>query len=309
MSGYEALRAGSAWIDLSPRGKIRVTGEDRARLLHAMSTNDVKNLAEGAGVYAFFLNDKGRILADAIIYNLRDSLFLDTEPETAASLWGHLDRYIIADDVTLEDETATWAAIGIEGPASLESAMGLGISVPDTPYGVRQWGDGFVAHAASSAEAGVRIFLPVAEKESFIDRLKTAGIPEASASEGRVVRIENGIPRYGEDITERYLAQETQIPKALHLNKGCYLGQEIVERVRSRGQVHRLLSPIRVHSEIAPQPGTKLVTEAGPVAEITSAVYSPALGEVVGFAYVRNEALQTKPGVMVAGTGVSASVG
>jgi aminomethyltransferase len=302
MSGYEALRGGSAWVDLSSRGKIRVTGEDRARLLHAMSTNDVKNLAEGAGVYAFFLNEKGRILADAIVYNLGDSLFLDTEAETASSLWGHLDRYIIADDATLEDETATWAAIGLEGPASLETAMGLGLSAPDAPYGVRQWGAGFVAHAGSSSANGLRIFLPVGEKDKFIDRLKAAGVPEASASEARTVRIENGIPRYGEEITDRYLAQETQVAKALHFTKGCYLGQEIVERIRSRGQVHRLLSPIRIHGKIAPQPGTKLVSEAGPVAEISSAVYSPALGEVVGMAYVRGEALQSKPTLTVEGS-------
>lgn len=309
MSGYQALRDSSAWIDLSARGKIRVTGEDRARLLHAMSSNDVKNLPEGAGVYVFFLNDKGRILADATIYNLGDSLFLDTEPETASSLWAHLDRYIIADDATLDDETATWAVVGIEGPASSQTAVGLGISVPDTPYAVRQWGDGFVAHTASSSTAGLRVFLPLDKKQQFINRLKAACIPEASAAEARVVRIENGIPRYGEDITDRYLAQETQVSKALHLNKGCYLGQEIVERVRSRGQVHRLLSPIRIHSETAPQPGTKLVSEAGPVAEITSAVYSPALGEVVGMAYARSEALEKKPSLKVENTGISATLG
>ena len=154
MSGYEALRGASAWIDLSSRGKIRVTGEDRARLLHAMSTNDVKNLAEGTGVYAFFLNDKGRILADAIIYNLGTSLFLDTEPETPSSLWAHLDHYIIADDAALEDETATWAAIGIEGPASLESAKALGISVPEMSFSLRHWDDGFAANSASSTVCG-----------------------------------------------------------------------------------------------------------------------------------------------------------
>src|SRR5882757_2151295 len=98
MNGYQGLRTASAWIDLSARGKIRVTGEDRARLLHAMSTNHVQELATGEGLYTFFLNDKGRVLADAYVYNLGESLLLDTEPETAASLMAHLDKFIIADD-------------------------------------------------------------------------------------------------------------------------------------------------------------------------------------------------------------------
>ena len=88
MNGYEGLRRQAAWIDLTARGKIRMTGEDRARLLHAMSTNHVQGLAAGEGLYTFFLNDKGRVMADAYIYNLGESLLLDTEPETAASLGG-----------------------------------------------------------------------------------------------------------------------------------------------------------------------------------------------------------------------------
>ncbi len=108
MNGYEALRGGAAVVDLSDRGKIRVTGEDRARLLHAMSTNNIQELTPGHGLYAFFLNDKGRILADALIYNLGEALFLDLEPETGAKIFQHLDRYIIADDATLEDETTSF---------------------------------------------------------------------------------------------------------------------------------------------------------------------------------------------------------
>ncbi len=302
MSGYEALQDTAAWIDLSDRGKIRVTGEDRARLLHAMSTNDVQNLASGSGLYAFFLNDKGRILVDACIYNLRESLLLDTEPETAGKLRNHLDKYIIADDVNLEDETAQWAAFGLEGPASISAAAGLGISVPDSKYGVREWGEGFAAHVASTGPEGIRVFMPIAGKAAFVQHLSAAGIPQATGDEARIVRIENGMPRYGEEISERYLVQETQAMHAVHLNKGCYLGQEIVERVRSRGQVHRLLAPVRFETELAPQPGTKLVLNGEPAAEIASAVFSPGLGEAVGLAYVKVQALHDRPEMIVAGT-------
>ena len=104
MTGYEALWGGAAWVDLSARGKIRVTGEDRARLLHAMCTNNLQDLAAGEGLYAFFLTAQGRIIADAYIYNLGESHLLDTEPATATKLRDHLDNYIIADDVMLEEQ-------------------------------------------------------------------------------------------------------------------------------------------------------------------------------------------------------------
>lgn len=302
MTGYEALRQSAAWIDLSARGKIRVTGEDRARLLHAMSTNNVKDLSPGNGVYAFFLTDKGRILADSFIYNLGESLVLDTEPETGDKLREHLDRYIIADDAYLEDETGQLACIGIEGPNSIATATDLGISVPDVACGTRLWGSGFAAHAASTGQQGIRVFIPIENRDDLLNRLKGASILQATGEEARVVRIENGIPRYGEEITERYLVQETQAMHAVHSNKGCYLGQEVVERVRARGQVHRLLAPVRIESATAPQAGTKLTAGGEPAAEIASAVFSPALGEVAGLAYVRIQPLHDKPEMMVAGS-------
>jgi folate-binding protein YgfZ len=300
MTGYEALRTKAAWFDLSNRGKIRVLGEDNVRLLHAMSTNDVKNLAEGAGLYTFFLNDKGRILSDAYVYRFADTLLLDTEPETAMLLRDHLDAYIIADDVTLEDETATLAAIAVEGPTSFEAVAALGLPIPATAFATAAWKSGFVARVSVTGLPGLRIFLPVSEIVSLTSRLQLAGVAEAHAAEVHVVRLENGTPRYGEDITARFLAPETQIAHAVHSNKGCYLGQEIVERVRAQGQVHRLLTPVRVVGTQAPEPGAKLLAEGKPVAEITSAAYSAALGEVVALAYVRREALQTKPHMVLA---------
>ena len=301
-AGYEALRTTAAWVDLSARGKIRVTGEDRARLLHAMSTNHVKDLQPGDGVYAFFLNDKGRILTDAYIYSFGDSLLLDTEPETADKLRDHLDRYIIADDATVEDETDRWACIGLEGPTSIDRARELRIPAPDRKDSLERWEEGFVARVASTGPEGLRIFVLVGQKNTLISRLKSSGIPEASSEECRIVRLENGIPRYGEDISERYLVQETQLMHAVHANKGCYLGQEIVERVRSRGQVHRVLTPIRVRSTVPPAPGTKLRADEKDIAEITSAVFSPALEEVVGLAYVRTEAADGKFEMTVSGS-------
>jgi folate-binding protein YgfZ len=303
MNGYQGLRTRTAWIDLSSRGKLRVSGEDRARLLHSLCTNHVQELAPGEGLYTFFLNEKGRVLADSYIYNLGESLLLDTEPETAVSLAAHLDKYIIADDVVVEDETGRWFTVGLEGPASAEAAVGLGIQPPAKRCALIEWGAGFVVQVAETGMPGIRIFTPMDERHNLAARLTAAGIPQATQQEARLVRLENGKPRYGEDISDRYLAQETQQLHALHFNKGCYLGQEIVERVRSRGQVRRHLTPIEVASDSPPATGSKLASDGGAAGEITSAVYSPALQKIVGFAYLRTESLEKKMPLTVEETG------
>lgn len=298
MTGYEALRQTAAWIDLSNRGKIRMTGEDRARLLHAMTTNHIQQLRPGAGCYVFFLNAQGRILADASVYTFADHFLLDTEPETTEKVQQHLDHYIIADDVTLENVTYQWAAVGLEGPQSAEKLASLGAPIPAVDYHVALWGNGFVSKNSATGhtgQPGYRIFVPFAERDALFLQLTNAGIEQADAEAARTVRLENGKPRYGEDITERYLVQETGQLHAVHFTKGCYLGQEIVERVRSRAQIHRTLSPVRIKSEAAPTPGTKLKHDGNPAGEITSAIYSPGLGEVAGLAYVRVEIEKTKP--------------
>ena len=114
MNGYAALREAAGWLELPGRGKIRLTGEDRARLLHAMTTNHIEKLKPGEGCYAFFLNAQGRILGDVNLFCFEDHILLDTEPETRQKLFEHLDRYIIADDVTVEDETDRFATLAVE---------------------------------------------------------------------------------------------------------------------------------------------------------------------------------------------------
>jgi tRNA-modifying protein YgfZ len=283
MTGYEALRNRAAWLDLSARGKIKLTGEDRARLLHAMTTNHIQQLMPGSGCYAFFLNDKGRVLADANVLCRPDYFLLDVEPETRQPLYQHLDRFIIADDVTLEDVTDATATIAIEGPEAAGVLEGAGAPVPEADYSSAEWDQALVARVNSTGSSGFFIFAPASEKPALISRLEAAGAEPADAEAARVVRLEHGKPRYGEDISERFLAQEANQPQALNFSKGCYLGQEIVERVRSRGQIHRVLEPLILGTKEPPAPGTKLETGA----EVTSAAYSPAMGKVVALAYVR----------------------
>lgn len=282
MTGYDALRNGAAWLDLSTRGKIKLLGEDRARLLHAMTTNHIQQLAPGTGCYAFFLTVQGRILADVNVLCRPDHFLLDLEPETREKVYQHLDHYIIADDVTLEDATDSTATIAVEGPKSAEVLHAAGAPTPEVDYSSAEWGTRLVARLNSTGSPGFFVFAPESEKAELIAQLEAAGAVAGDAEAFNVVRLEHGKARYGEDLSERFLAQEANRPHALHFSKGCYLGQEIVERVRSRGQIHRVLMPLVLDEKQPPAPGTKLENS-----EITSAAYSPALDKVVALAYVR----------------------
>ena len=288
MTGYQALRESAAWIDLSARGKIRLTGEDRARLLHAMTTNQIQALQPGEGCYTFFLNAQGRILADANVLCEAESVLLDTEPELREKIFQHLDQFIIADDVTLEDLTDALATVAIEGPHAEAVLARLGSPTPQVEQSWAAWGDRLVLRAATTGAIGWLVILPAAGKQAFMGAL--AELPQADAEAARAVRIENGKSRYGEEITERFLLQETGVMRAVNFSKGCYLGQEIVERVRSRGQVHRHLRTVRIEGPSVPATGTKLTADGKELAEVVSAAWSPALGSVVAMAYVRTDA-------------------
>ena len=275
MSGYQALRESAAWLDLDARGRFRVLGEDRVRLLHAMTTNHIQQMKPGDSVYAFFLNAQGRIVGDANLLALDDHFLVDTEPENYDDIFQHLDRFIIADDVVLEDARQDTFAIGIEGPDA--AALLEKIEAP-----VRG------SYTVTGAPGG-RFYGPAAGKAAVLEQLASLGIPQASAQEAEIVRLEQHHPRYGADITNRHLVHETQMLHAVHFSKGCYIGQEIVERVRSRGQVHRLLVPLTIEGTTAPPAGTPVICGEETIGETTSAAFSPALGKVAAFAYIRSQ--------------------
>jgi aminomethyltransferase len=278
--GYQALHDTAAVIDVSTRGRIRVTGEDRKRLLHAMTTNHVQDLQPGQSLYAFFLNAQGRIQADVFILCTEDSLILDLEPETREKIYQHLDRFIIADDVTLEDITDSTAELAIEGPQSPQFRR-----------------EGLLIEGGLTGQPGFRLIVPIEAKQALLDKLPV----QATAEDARAVRIENGVPRYGEDFTDATLAQETQRMHAVHFNKGCYLGQEIVERVRSRGHVNKLLAPLTIETSTPPAPGTKVQAGDKEVGDITSAVFSPRHNAVRALALLRAEFAKPGAALSVAG--------
>jgi len=285
--GYRQLREGAALVGLGKRGRIRVAGEDRVRLLHALTSNHVEQLQPGTGCYAFFLDAQGHTLADVNVLCEADALTLDTEPETGQRVYEHVDRYIIADDVTLEDLTIFSAAVGIEGPEAGEVLSQLGAPVPDEGLASAAWGERrTVLRASATGGNGWWVFLPPEEVDPFATE---SSLVEATAADVRTVRLENAHPRYGDDISEAVIPHETQLLHAVHFSKGCYLGQEIVERVHSRGHVNRLLVQLKIDGNEAPAAEVTLLADDKAAGKITSAAYSPAMGCVVALGYVRAE--------------------
>jgi len=255
-------------------------------LLHNLTSNEVKKMAPGAGCYAFLLSAKGRIEADLYLWCFAEHFLIDTEPELREKAMQHIRRYIIADQVELVDVTAETAAIGVEGPGAAAVLGAIGAPAPGD-YAQLAWGEHTVAGVTATGQPGFRIYCAVGEAAAIVERLQTAGAKPVSAADARVVRIENGKPRYGEDIRETSLPQETQQMHAISFNKGCYLGQEIVERIRAQGHVNKQLVRLEVEGVEPPAAGTKLKAGDADAGEITSAVYSPELGKVAALGYVR----------------------
>jgi aminomethyltransferase len=291
MTGYDAFYESAALLDLSGRGRILATGDDRQRLLHALTTNQVEKLSPGQGVYAFFLNAQGRVLADAIVICREADLLISVEPEVREKIYSHIDRYIIADDVTLADVTSSTFELGLEGPQSASILASLGAPLPDSPFSFTTWNGASIVVASTTGSPGFRLIAPGDQRLALRASLLSAGAIDASPRDREIVALEHGEPRYGVDITETHIAQETSLTHALNFNKGCYLGQEIVERVRSRGHVNRLLTALAIDSQTAPAPGAKLTAAGAEVGEITSAAFSPRQGVVRALAYIRAAAL------------------
>ncbi len=293
--GYQALREGAAWFDLSTRGVIRVTGDDRARLLHALSTNHIQQLQPGQGCYAFFLTAQGKIIADAYFLCFADHFLLDVEPQAREVVFSHIDHYIIADDVTVEDISDSTAVIAIEGPQASARLRESGGTPPKAWSAHTDWNGGTLARISATGLDGYRLFVPAERKAEWLQTLST--LTQASEDDVRIVRIENAFPRLGDDIYETTLPMETQQKHSLHFQKGCYLGQEIVERVRSRGHVNRLLTGLRLEGITPPEPRAAVSVNGVECGRITSAVYSPGEGKVAAMAYMRVP--NDKPGTAV----------
>ncbi len=297
---FQALLSGCGVYDLSWRAKILVTGGDRVRWLNGMVTNNVRDLVPGHGVYAFMLNAQGRIQADLYVFQRGESLLVDTERGQRDKILQLFDHYIIADDVEIADISDKLTAVGLTGPESRYVLERAGIAVPDLAHlqfaDVRWEQAGqqkTVALLRSGEEAGEswQVWIAPEHVSELWDASVKAGARPTGTAALNLFRISCGIPQFGVDIRERDLPQETGQTRALNFTKGCYLGQEIVERIRSRGAVHRQFTAFSVEGSL-PEPGARILADEKEIGEITSSAVLPVPGgdRPVALGYLRREA-------------------
>ena len=307
---FAALEHSAGLFDLGFRSKLILTGADRARWLNGMVTNNIRDLQPGQGNYSFLLNAQGHILADLRAYNRGDYILVDTDAWQLPRLKELFDKFIIMYDVEVTDAGDKLTGLGIRGPKSLAVLSSAGIRSRDLQPGDiadLTWnGIGISLVRAGSADAlDFEIWLAPPNVRTAWDALLAAGATPIGADALELYRVAHGIPRYGQDIRERDLPQETEQLQALNFSKGCYLGQEIVERIRSRGAVHRKFAGFRLERSV--EPGSKLQSGGKDVGELTSVVSLPVNGgHTVGLGYIRREL--GSPGAEVEACGAKALV-
>jgi len=294
-SEFSALISGCGIHELAQRGKIKLAGRDRVRWLNGMVSNNIRDLTAGQGVYAFLLNPQGHILGDLYSYNRGESLLVETDRPQLEKVLSVFRKYIIMDQVEIEDISEKLSSIGIAGPHSGEVLKAAGFQFSQlqalqfTDITWQQISVTLVRHDNPLVESYELWSAPGGTK-TLREALANAGATLVGDAAVELLRIAAGIPRYGQDIRERDLPQETEQSRALSFTKGCYIGQEIVERIRSRGAVHRTFIGFEIEGRL-PTPGAKVQVDGKDVGEITSVASLPTDGNErkVALGYCRRE--------------------
>jgi glycine cleavage system T protein len=312
---HRAVRGASGLFDFSFRAKFGLRGRDHVRFLQRLVSNDVKTLGPGQGTYATLLNPQGHIVADLRLHCAEDSFLVDTDADLRAKAMQALRRYIVADQV--EIAPVELDAMAFQGPRArplLEKTLHLDLpAMQEFDHFASNYA-GFpirVVRASSTGEEGYEVWVSAQGMEAVwgaaCGQAPTYDTLACGYEALETLRIEAGIPRYGQELGEDVIPLEAELWNALSFNKGCYVGQEIVERARSRGHVNWKLRGLIVNTPQPPQPGEKLVAEGKEIGEVTSSCISPTLGKTLALAYVRREVAE--PGAKLTfASGVAAEV-
>lgn len=294
---HRAVRHGVGIMDLSQRGKIRVTGEDRAKWLQGVISNDILPLAPGQGIYSSFLTHKGKMLAYFRVYQLGESLMLEDMGEIGDLTFTTLRKFLLyGTKAKMENCAESWGLLLVSGPKALDlikSALGADVSALKPLSFVSQQIDGHDAMLVRSEETGecdVEILIPSGGLKAAWDRLwatgEAMGLKPFGAHALETLRMEAGLPKAGPDLNENIVPPEANLEgKAFSLAKGCYPGQEVVARMDTYGSVRRRLVGLVLEDAAVPPPGAKLFSGEREVGWVSSAVRSPSLGKVIAFGF------------------------
>jgi folate-binding protein YgfZ len=291
-AGYRALWQGAA-LHRPPLGAIRVSGADRATFLQGMVTADVRRVTPAAGAPAFFLDIKGRILAELRLLASLDELLIALEAAEVQAVGEDLASHVIAEAVDLDDAGVEHVWLALEGPSSEAILAQIGIPLPGGAQLACSTAAGsWIARATWSGRPGVWMLVEHRRANQLTESLCAAGAVLASPQAVEIVRIEQGIPRHRQDFGAGWLVQETGLDAHVAINKGCYRGQETVERVRARGMVQRALVGL-TWTGASLAPGTPLTAgqDQRAVGEISSSGRSPRCAAMLGLGWVRRSHL------------------
>lgn len=284
MTEYAAVRDGGVgMINLSARGRISVSGSEAVMFLNGLITNDMKTLAENRWMPAAFPNVQGRLLAAVRVIRRTNDFLLDTEPATREKVLKLIERFTMAGDFKVTDITEETPQFSFQGRRASELVEKM-FGVKDLPRnGVWQDENVTILRATHTGEDGYDV----------IGTLPATGATPISERVEEVLRIEAGIARYGRDMDETNVVTETNLDDAVSYTKGCYVGQEIIVRIKHRGHVAKKLTGIRFETDLIIEAGSVIKSiEDKEIGRVTSATFSPKLQSTVGLGYVRYEHLE-----------------
>jgi folate-binding protein YgfZ len=300
---HEAVRERAGLIDRSERGKIELTGKDRATFLHGLVSNDVKGLAPGQGCEAALLDVHGKVTALLVVHCLADRLVLETDRLLTEPLLAGIDRYLFSERAELEDVTGASGLLTVAGPAARKLVeQAIGAAIPDLSrwhHVIVPWegAEVRVVRTEETGEEGFDLWAPVGDLGRLWERVRDTGARPVGRDAWNVLRVEAGVVRYGVDVDASTLLLEAPLSDAYSLNKGCYLGQEVIARITYRGHVNRKITGFRFVDRRVPSAGAPVRVDEKEVGRITSAVRSPALGVALALGFLRRE--HQEPGTRV----------
>lgn len=299
---YDAARTAMVCFRRVDRGRLAVTGRDRAGFLHALFTNDIAALTPGRGCYTAYLTPQGRMISDFLVYELGDRILLVLDRSLAGAMAARLDQLIFSEDVQVADLTETTGSLVVAGPASATLVAAIVDGVPfDDLSGLPEHGtlpgqfageSATIARVSDTGEPGYEVVVAAGRRETLEEAVTSRGVPIAGDDLAETLRIEAGIPKFLRDMDTDTIPLEAGLEsRAISMTKGCYVGQEVIVRVlhRGHGRVAEKLVMLEIDGSSVPAAGTEVHVDERKVGRVTSSTFSIALGRPIALAYLHRD--------------------
>lgn len=304
---YHAGCQAAAVADMSQRAVLRVSGPERTEFLHSFLSNHVSDLEPGQGNHSTLMTPQGKLLGDMAMLMGEEEIRLILEPAARQNVFEVLDKYAILSEVEVEDDSARYGQLSVQGPQAAACIAGAGIEAPvaelTEPYywiGAT-WQDTLLSICRSklTEAGGYDVLVGAQAAVNLWQALVGAGAQPLGFEAFNVLRLEAGVPLYGADMDDSHIPVQANLVDAISYDKGCYVGQEVVAKIRSLGQVNRLLKGLVLDGSTVPPTGAKLSLGDEKCGVITSAVMSPKLGKPIALGYVRRKILEMNQALTV----------